>query len=177
MASPAPNCAINVHLDPPHFAGNANAQQDAREDAPCDEGETGEQCIQRDYVAHPSYLPFQCCSFRGGTDNRHTTACNVSKISRACSLVGSQRSISAHRARAISCNLVRRYCSSGVLMPRQMVRSTLAANDNDVVSLRSPPYRNSSNTAISAHTLPKPSSPIVASHAREGSRASRSMMN
>jgi hypothetical protein len=41
-----------------------------------------------------------------------------------------------------------------------MVRSTLAANDNDVVSLRSPPYRNSSNTAISAHTLPKPSKPL-----------------
>jgi hypothetical protein len=42
----------NVHLDPPHFAGNADAQQDARDDAPCDEGETGKQCIQWDYVVH-----------------------------------------------------------------------------------------------------------------------------
>ena len=39
-------------LDPPHFAGNADAHQDAPEGAPCEEGETAEQCIQWDYIAH-----------------------------------------------------------------------------------------------------------------------------
>jgi hypothetical protein len=43
---------VHYDLDPPHFAGNADAHQDAPEGAPCEEGETAEQCIQWDYVAH-----------------------------------------------------------------------------------------------------------------------------
>jgi hypothetical protein len=46
------DCYNVLHLDPPHFAGNADAQEDAPECAPRDEGETAEQCIQWDYVAH-----------------------------------------------------------------------------------------------------------------------------
>jgi hypothetical protein len=46
--TPTGSGVVHYDLDPPHFAGNADAQQDAPEGAPCDEGETAEQCIQWD---------------------------------------------------------------------------------------------------------------------------------
>ena len=50
--TPTGSGVVHYDLDLPYFAGNADAHQNAPEGAPCEEGETAEQCIQWDYVAH-----------------------------------------------------------------------------------------------------------------------------